>query len=323
MFRYVCIGGGGNKSLIYVGALQAMEDAFHQIYAKSWEEHVRTHMLGFGGASGGAVLALCMCLNLRTADVRAIIEPYQTHMHSIIPNPDISNLIQHFGIEQGCAMREVVERLIRAGGIAEDTTFARMFSLTGRQFVCSGTNLNTRRARIFSHRHTPDMRVADAVFISMCIPLVFSPVKYDGDLYADGALTCNYPCDCFVAEETLLLGVESSTRVPIDGWSAYINQIISIGIVSQDDSIKKRAGRTITLRLSSRHRQDASFEMGGTMQTDELIALGYAGMLDALLDGMLWRMVIHIMGTIVHYLQLPSSCDEDESACRFDPGSQS
>ncbi|MCP4748483.1 MAG: patatin-like phospholipase family protein [Desulfobacteraceae bacterium] len=69
-----------------------------------------------------------------------------------------------------------------------------------------GTNLNTGYPEIFSYENTPDMLVADAVRISMSIPIFFESIERpvtlaDGTqkncLYADGGVVWNYPIEIF------------------------------------------------------------------------------------------------------------------------------
>ena len=75
-----------------------------------------------------------------------------------------------------------------------------------------GSNLSTSDFEVFSHLHTPDMIISDAVRISMSIPIIFSPHKYyikdennervvrpdrKHNIYVDGGLLNNYPIGIF------------------------------------------------------------------------------------------------------------------------------
>ena len=61
-----------------------------------------------------------------------------------------------------------------------------------------GTNLSTGYGEVFSVEHTPNMRILDAVRVSMSIPLFFSAVRAaSGDVYVDGGLMNNYPVKLF------------------------------------------------------------------------------------------------------------------------------
>ena len=61
-----------------------------------------------------------------------------------------------------------------------------------------GTNISTGFAEVFSSEHTPRMCVADAVRISMSIPLFFAARRSPrGDVYVDGGVLDNYPIKLF------------------------------------------------------------------------------------------------------------------------------
>ena len=61
-----------------------------------------------------------------------------------------------------------------------------------------GTNLSTGLAEIFSLEHTPHLRVADAVRISMSIPFFFSARRnHQDDVLVDGGVLDNYPVKLF------------------------------------------------------------------------------------------------------------------------------
>ena len=61
-----------------------------------------------------------------------------------------------------------------------------------------GANISTHFAEVFSHEHTPRICIADAVRISMSIPLFFASYRSPrGDVYVDGGLLDNYPVKLF------------------------------------------------------------------------------------------------------------------------------
>jgi NTE family protein len=65
-----------------------------------------------------------------------------------------------------------------------------------------GTNLSTRFGEVFSAEHTPRMCIADAVRISMSIPLFFAAKRsLRGDVYVDGGVLENYPIKLFDREK--------------------------------------------------------------------------------------------------------------------------
>lgn len=95
-----------------------------------------------------------------------------------------------------------------------------------------GTDINRSVSRVFSYDATPNMEVAEAVRISMSVPLLFESISSDlGDsqsrtatLYVDGGMLYNYPIDLFdqdyTPDETLGLYFNSINK------SANLNNIV-------------------------------------------------------------------------------------------------
>jgi NTE family protein len=72
-----------------------------------------------------------------------------------------------------------------------------------RDLFIVATNVSRQRAEIFSIDHTPQVAVADAVRMSMSIPVYFESLRFDGnkfgsgDYYVDGGLYDNFPVHIF------------------------------------------------------------------------------------------------------------------------------
>jgi NTE family protein len=82
-----------------------------------------------------------------------------------------------------------------------------------RQFLdlyIIGTNISYKNSMIFSYETTPNMEVAEAVRISMSIPLFFESIQVNNDqitkdtrpyIFSDGGVMRNYPINIFDTEE--------------------------------------------------------------------------------------------------------------------------
>lgn len=69
--------------------------------------------------------------------------------------------------------------------------------------------------------HTPTSRIADAVRISMSIPLFFAAFRnIRNDVYVDGGLLNNFPVKLFDLSETMKTKLEQSGRM---GASTYFD----------------------------------------------------------------------------------------------------
>ena len=79
-----------------------------------------------------------------------------------------------------------------------NATFKHLKEAKKPDLYVYGANLSTGFGEVFSIEHTPNIRIADAVRISMSIPLFFAAVRNPrDDVYVDGGLLDNYPVKLF------------------------------------------------------------------------------------------------------------------------------
>ncbi|HPD94629.1 MAG: patatin-like phospholipase family protein [Bacteroidales bacterium] len=76
-------------------------------------------------------------------------------------------------------------------------TFSDFKKAGFRDLYISVTNVTKHCNEIFSVETMPDMPVADAVRMSMSIPLYFESIKLNSNQYADGGTVNNYPMSVF------------------------------------------------------------------------------------------------------------------------------
>ena len=206
-FRNLVFEGGGVKGIAYVGAMEVLE-------TKGILENIER----VGGTSAGAINALLFGLNYTTAETKRILgkldfKSFLDDSWGVIK--DAKRLIDEFGWYKGSVFREWAADLIVKKTGNSEATFKDVFEQSGkkgfRDMYMIGTNLSTRFAEVFSYEHTPRMPVADAVRISMSIPLFFAAKRsLRGDVYVDGGVLDNYPVKLFdrtkyLEEDTMAL----------------------------------------------------------------------------------------------------------------------
>jgi NTE family protein len=193
-FRNLVFEGGGVKGLAYVGALQVLE-------AKGILESINR----VGGTSAGAINAVLLGLNYSLGEVETILKGlnFKRFMDdSWGVARDTDRLLNRFGWYKGDFFRDWIGGIIGEKTGNPDATFndiaAQKEAKGFRDLYFMGTNLSTRFGEVFSWEHTPRTCVADAVRISMSIPLFFAAKRSPrGDIYVDGGVLDNYPVKLF------------------------------------------------------------------------------------------------------------------------------
>ncbi|MDK1022189.1 MAG: patatin-like phospholipase family protein [Candidatus Hydrogenedentes bacterium] len=192
-FKNLVFEGGGVKGIAYLGALQALE-----------ERGILNNIRRVGGTSAGAINATIMACGYSLEETEDIL--WNMDFNDFLDGTkwffrDAKRMIKKFGWYKGDFFKRWIGHLIKAKTGKATTTFKELRELGGPELYVIGTNLSTRFAEAFSHEHTPNFPVRDAVRISMSIPLFFTAVRREGrGLYVDGGLFNNYPVKLFDQE---------------------------------------------------------------------------------------------------------------------------
>jgi NTE family protein len=193
-FRNLIFEGGGVKGIAYVGAMEVLE-----------QKGILKNIRRVGGTSAGAINALLFGLGYSNTETKKILS--ELDFNNFLDDSwgyirDTSRLIEKFGWYKGDFFRNWAADRIRKKTGNTETTFNDLHGQSKqkgfRDIYMIGVNLSTRFAEVFSYEHTPRMPLADAVRISMSIPLFFASIKSPrGDIYVDGGVLNNYPIKLF------------------------------------------------------------------------------------------------------------------------------
>ena len=193
-FRNLVFEGGGVKGIAYVGAMKVLE-----------EEGISPDIKRVGGTSAGAINATLFALGFSNTEQRNIMNKldfnnFMDDSWGVIR--DVNRLLGRFGWYKGDFFHEWIGGHIKKKLGDPNATFQHLKEDKKPELYVYGTNLSTRFGEVFSCEHTPKARIADAVRISMSIPLFFSAIRNArDDVYVDGGVLNNYPIKLFDREK--------------------------------------------------------------------------------------------------------------------------
>jgi predicted acylesterase/phospholipase RssA len=190
------ISGGGMKGLMFVGALRYME------------EISACHFTTITGVSVGSLLGLLLCVGYSSQDLEKVLCAADLRKMSDVR---IQNLLSKFGLDNGNKVMNWIGELLHQKGLSRDITFSQLKRFTKKDFVVYACNVDDRSMDSFCARNTPNLKVLDAIRMSISIPFYFTAKKYNGKVYVDGGVISSFPIDLVERDYTNVLGVKFKT----------------------------------------------------------------------------------------------------------------
>ncbi|HEX8507322.1 MAG TPA: patatin-like phospholipase family protein [Hymenobacter sp.] len=214
-YRNLVMEGGGIRGIAYGGALQELE-----------QQGVLRGIERVGGTSAGAIQAALLAVGYSAQEIIDVVNatPVQRlNDGRFIFFGGSHRLVKQYGWYRGDEFATYLSELVARKTQQPNLTLGELHALAQaqpyrdgptryRDLYTTGTNLTTQRVQVFSYETNPTMRVADAVRISMSIPLYFRAVLLDAQnnvitgqpapgqpvqVLVDGGLLANYPVDLF------------------------------------------------------------------------------------------------------------------------------
>ena len=216
--RNLVFEGAGIRGIAYAGVIDELEkhDKLQDI------EKV-------GGTSAGAITALMVSLGYSSKEIGDIISSTRFNKFNdgrFMFVGGLARMSRQFGWYRGERFTEWISKIIEDKTGNPEITFEEFSSKGYKNLYITATCLNKQKLIIFSKENYPQMKVKDAVRISMSIPLYFKAVFIDStgsvfrkpgktrdlDIVVDGGIIGNFPIFMFDAIEVDSAG--RNQRIP-------------------------------------------------------------------------------------------------------------
>jgi NTE family protein len=242
----ICLSGGGAKGIAHIGVLKALQEA--GIYPDM-----------VAGTSAGSIIGALYAAGKTTEDMLDFVKDASLlRAYKVIMPSD--------GFTKLTFLKEKLSRVI-----PQDS-----FEGLNKKLFVAIANLMTGECEIRSSGNLFDVIVA-----SSSIPLVFSPVDIDGQLYVDGGLLSNFPVTPLIGQCDVIIGVNLMPREPIPGTSVQN----LLGIATRCFSLAVWSNTQPNLKHCDVLIQPVNVEQFSIFQFNryrELVEAGYEAALDQL-----------------------------------------
>lgn len=198
--RIMALEGGGIRGLGYAELVEVLA----RLGLLEKIEHI-------SGSSIGGIGALLITLGFTPAEIRQKMEklPYASFLEGKDPSSYLQFFVaiflkKKYYLVTGEKFRDWIEKVVEEKLGNKDATFADLAQKVEadgkhrfKYLHISESNASKNRSEMFDHEKTPDVKIVDAVMISIAYPTVFKPIVHQESTYFDGGVMNNLPVFTF------------------------------------------------------------------------------------------------------------------------------
>lgn len=237
-YKNIVFEGAGMKGIAYAGVIQELE-----------KQCLLDHVQNVAGTSSGAITALLLTLGYTGDEMEAICKKMDfgklNDGYGLFP-AGIHRTYNQYGWYRHKRFLEWLYPIIKAKTGNSHITFKQLKDRGFKDLYITGTCLNKQKYMLFCKKDFPDMEIADAICISMSIPLYFKAVfiddkgkvykkyKHGLDICIDGGVVANFPMFIF-----------DSTFTDVNGKRIVFRDKSTLGIrIDRDEQIQYNGQQT-------------------------------------------------------------------------------
>lgn len=201
--RNLVFEGAGIRGIAYAGVIAELE-----------KSHLTDSIEKVAGTSAGGITALTFALGYSADEIATLISntdfgSFNDGQYLFIGG--VYRMGKKFGWYKSDAFVKWLERVIEQKTGNADITFSELHKRGFKDLYITAVSLNKQKELVFSQHTYPNMRIKDAVRITMSVPLYFEAIYIDTcgriinkpangnnyDLVVDGGITSNFPIHIF------------------------------------------------------------------------------------------------------------------------------
>jgi predicted acylesterase/phospholipase RssA len=196
MIDTLILSGGGLKGFGYIGGLKVLESN-NIINIKKINNYYAN--------SVGTIISLLLAIGYSLDFLEEFIIKFD--FKKVIPKLNLPNIFNNLGISNGNEIMIIIQTMFLKKTKVKDMTFNEFYNKYNIKLNYITTNYTLGIEEVLSIDNTPNLSVLLAVRMSIAIPLIFTPVIYNDNIYVDGFLSNNFPIDKIDIEKNNYLAI--------------------------------------------------------------------------------------------------------------------
>ena len=179
-YKNLALSGGGIWGISYAGAFEELERL-----------GILQQIRSVAGTSAGSMAGLLLALGYNSSEISREIR--SADYAGFLEHGNVDQIVKQYGYYKADYATEVFRYWVQEKLGSADATFDDLIEANGLDLRVYATNLNTRHVFEFSYRKTKDVSLADAVRASISVPLFFTAVEINGQIFVDGGTVFDFP----------------------------------------------------------------------------------------------------------------------------------
>lgn len=182
--KHLIISGGGPLIFQSMGIIQHLEK--NNLFKRS-------NIKSIYGTSSGAIVGLFICLGYQWEVINKFMieRPWENLYY--IGTEQMYNGFKQCGFYNREIFVKSYKSLFDAKDISIDVTMKEFYELTNIDYHLITYEVNNLQMEDISHETYPDIKVIDAIHMTSCLPVFFTPVFLENKCFIDGGIVLNYP----------------------------------------------------------------------------------------------------------------------------------
>ena len=197
--KTLILSGGGTRGLVYYGVLKALD-----------ELKILENITTFATTSVGALISIIYIIGYTVNEMEKFMYLFDIKKMSSfesIEKLSFMEILQNYGFDDGENIHIIINKLLKGKGLKENITLLELYQHNKKKFIATTVCINTKSTEYLSYETYPNMRVSDAIRMTTCVPIYYTPVIMDNKYYIDGGCMDNYPIYLFKDTIDEVLGV--------------------------------------------------------------------------------------------------------------------
>jgi len=184
LIKHIVISGGGPTMIGSLGTIH------HLVQEKLIDFQ---NIESIYGTSAGAIVGVLLCLNFDIETIYDYIIKRPWHQIFPISVQDILNAYTKKGIFDIKTIEKCFKPLFDAKDLSLEITLKDFYDYSKIELHVYSFEINDFKLEDISYLTHPDLSLIQALHMSCSIPILVTPLCFDGKCYIDGGIVCNYP----------------------------------------------------------------------------------------------------------------------------------